>query len=54
MLLLPPIVLDNWEDEFDKWIPESEQRVVNVTRLRKCFLLVRVCLFVVVLHAISA
>lgn len=33
MLLLPPIVLDNWEDEFDKWIPESEHRVVNVTRL---------------------
>lgn len=35
MLLLPPIVLDNWEDEFKKWIPESEQHVVNVTRLRK-------------------
>ncbi|KAG0031263.1 hypothetical protein BGZ81_001552 [Podila clonocystis] len=33
MLLLPPIVLDNWEDEFNKWIPESEQHVVNVMRL---------------------
>lgn len=45
MLLLPPIVLDNWEDEFDKWIPEPEQHVVNVTRLRKWFFL---CLFVVI------
>ncbi|KAG0359282.1 hypothetical protein BG005_001048 [Podila minutissima] len=33
MLLVPPIVLDNWGDEFNKWIPESEQHVVNVTRL---------------------
>ncbi|KAG0326811.1 hypothetical protein BG004_002899, partial [Podila humilis] len=32
MLLLPPTVLDNWEEEFGKWIPEDEQHVVNVQR----------------------
>lgn len=50
MLLLPPIVLDNWEDEFDKWIPEPEQHVVNVTRLREWFF----CVFLLLLLLLYA
>ncbi|KAF9202314.1 hypothetical protein BGZ49_007501 [Haplosporangium sp. Z 27] len=33
LLLMPPIVLDNWDNEFDKWIPKEERRVVKVRRL---------------------
>ncbi|KAG0023593.1 hypothetical protein BGZ80_008918 [Entomortierella chlamydospora] len=33
LLLMPPIVLDNWDNEFLKWIPEEELHVVNVRRL---------------------
>ncbi|KAF9172190.1 hypothetical protein BGX20_006169 [Mortierella sp. AD010] len=33
LLLMPPIVLDNWANEFQKWIPEEELHVVNVRRL---------------------
>ncbi|KAF9429838.1 hypothetical protein BGZ94_009300 [Podila epigama] len=33
LLLLPPIVLDNWHSEFKKWIPPQHLDVVNVQRL---------------------
>ncbi|KAF8937607.1 hypothetical protein BGZ58_002424 [Dissophora ornata] len=33
LLLMPPIVLQNWHDEFQKWIPPQEQDVVRVRRM---------------------
>ncbi|KAF9909297.1 hypothetical protein EC991_008808 [Linnemannia zychae] len=33
LLLMPPIVLQNWVDEFDKWIPPKHRNDVNVFRL---------------------
>ncbi|KAG0326565.1 hypothetical protein BGZ99_009441 [Dissophora globulifera] len=33
LLLMPPIVLQNWVDEFKKWIPIAERDVVRVRRL---------------------
>ncbi|KAF9132650.1 hypothetical protein BGW39_011677 [Mortierella sp. 14UC] len=33
LLLMPPIVLQNWVDEFDKWIPPKHRKDVNVYRL---------------------
>ncbi|KAF9586000.1 hypothetical protein BGW38_010533 [Lunasporangiospora selenospora] len=32
MLLLPPILLQNWEAEFAKWIPDEERSIVNILR----------------------
>ncbi|KAG0364266.1 hypothetical protein BGZ54_007692 [Gamsiella multidivaricata] len=32
LLLVPPIVLQNWEDEFQKWLPYDEQHVVQIRR----------------------
>ncbi|KAK3808886.1 MAG: SNF2 family N-terminal domain-containing protein [Linnemannia gamsii] len=35
LLLMPPIVLQNWVDEFDKWIPPKHRNDVHVYRLGK-------------------
>ncbi|KAK3815056.1 MAG: hypothetical protein J3Q66DRAFT_343721 [Benniella sp.] len=33
LLLMPPIVLQNWEDEFNKWIPEEERHVIQLRKI---------------------
>ncbi|KAG0246376.1 hypothetical protein BGX31_002677 [Mortierella sp. GBA43] len=33
LLLMPPIVLQNWEDEFNKWIPEEERHIIQLRKL---------------------
>ncbi|KAG0208420.1 hypothetical protein BGX33_006248 [Mortierella sp. NVP41] len=33
LLLMPPIVLQNWQDEFNKWIPAEHRNDVNVFKL---------------------
>jgi hypothetical protein len=32
---MPPIVLQNWEDEFNKWIPEEERHVIRLRKISK-------------------
>ncbi|KAF9347368.1 hypothetical protein BGX34_003199, partial [Mortierella sp. NVP85] len=33
LLLMPPIVLQNWEDEFNKWIPEKEKHIIKLRKI---------------------